>query len=271
LPNRRARVACARTFRRGAGGIVIHGFDPFRSFGDDVAATYDDSPRGDEAESVAFLRQLAGDGPALELAIGTGRIGLPLANSGVRVDGVEQSAAMIDQLKAKPGGAELSVVQGDMADVPVTGDYPLVFVVFNSIYNLLTQEAQIRCFANVASHLTPGGAFVLEAALPGTDETEPGPSYRLDQQYVAAEEVEADRVVLDVGRYDQSTQLLSKCRVIIESGQMRLSPIALRFAAPAELDLMARLAGLHLDARWGGWRGEAFTSTSRRHVSVYRR
>ena len=264
----RARSVCQNvqtTIRR----HVIHGFDPFLSFGDDVAATYDDSPRGDETESVAFLRELAGDGPALELAIGTGRIGLPLANSGVRVDGVEQSAAMIEQLKAKPGGAALSVVQGDMADVPVTGDYQLVFVVFNSIYNLVTQDAQVRCFANVASHLTPGGAF--EAALPGTDETEPGPSYRLDQQYVAAEEVEADRVVLDVGRYDQSTQLLSKCRVIIESGQLRLSPIALRFAAPAELDLMARLAGLHLDARWGGWQDEAFTSTSRRHISVYRK
>jgi SAM-dependent methyltransferase len=251
--------------------IVIQGFDPFTTFGDDVAATYDDSLRGDEVEAVAFLHELAGGGAALELAIGTGRIGLPLAQAGVRVDGIEQSAAMIDQLRAKPGGAELSVVQGDMADVPVPGEYRLVFVVFNSIYNLITQGDQLRCFANVASHLEPGGAFVLEAALPGEGEAWPGPQYRLDPQYVAAEEVAADRVVLDVGRYDQSTQLLSRCRIVVESGQVRLSPIALRFAAPAELDLMARLAGLRLDARWGGWRGEPFTATSRRHISVYRK
>lgn len=249
----------------------MHGFDPFTSFGADVAATYDDTLRGDETETVAFLRELAGSGPALELAIGTGRIGLPLARTGVRVEGVEQSAAMIARLKAKPGSATLSVVQGDMADVPVTGEFALIFVVFNSIFNLITQEDQIRCFANVAAHLEPTGSFVVEAALPGSGETQPGPQYRLDQQYVAAEHVEAERVVLDVGRYDQSSQVLSRCRVIVESGQVRLSPIALRFAAPAELDLMARLAGLRLHARWGGWLGEPFTSTSRRHVSVYRR
>jgi len=249
----------------------MHGFDPLESFGEDVAATYDDALRGDEAETVEFLRGLAGNGPALELAIGTGRIGLPLAHTGVRVDGIEQSAAMIERLKSKPGGAQMSVVQADMADVSVSGEYALVFVVFNSIYNLITQEDQVRCFANVAMHLAPDGAFVVEAALPGVGEAEPGPQYRLEQQYVAAEQVEANRVVLDVGRYDQSSQLLSRCRIIVESGHVRLAPIALRFAAPAELDLMARLAGLRLDTRWSGWRGEPFTATSRRHVSLYRR
>jgi len=239
------------------------------SFGEDVAAGYDDNVRGDEAETVACLHRLAGDGPVLELAIGTGRIGLPLAAAGVRVDGIEQSAAMIARLRAKPGGQDLVVVQGDMADLPLPGRYRLIYLVFNSIYNLLAQDDQVRCFANVAEHLSDDGVFLVEAALPGPGETHPGPQYHLDEQYVAAEKVTADQVVLDVGRYDRSTQLLSRCRVIVESGQVRLAPIALRIAGPGELDLMARMAGLRLHSRWSGWSGEPFTATSRRHISVY--
>jgi SAM-dependent methyltransferase len=153
----------------------MRGFDPMASFGEDVAAAYDDVPRGDEAETVACLQQLAGDGPVLELAIGTGRIGLPLAATGIRVDGIEQSAAMIGRLRAKPGGDRISVVQGDMADVPVSGRYRLVFLVFNTFYNLLTQDDQVRCFENVAGHLEDDGVFLLEAGIAG-------PKYRLDQQ-----------------------------------------------------------------------------------------
>jgi SAM-dependent methyltransferase len=249
----------------------VRGFDPRASFGEDVAETYDDSPRGDERETVECLRRLVGDGRALELAVGTGRIALPLAATGTRVDGIEQSAAMIDRLRARPGGRELAVVEGDMADVPVEGSYRLVYLVFNSIYNLLTQDDQVRCFANVARALDEDGIFLIEAALSGPGEARPGPTYYLDEQYVAAEEVEADRVVLDVGRYDRSTQLLNRCRLTFESGQMRLSPIALRIAGTGELDLMARLAGLRLHSRWGGWRSEPFNSTSRRHISVYGR
>jgi SAM-dependent methyltransferase len=249
----------------------VRGFDPVSSFGEDVAAGYDDDLRGDEQETVDCLRRLAGDGAALEFAIGTGRIGLPLAAAGARVDGIEQSPAMIARLRAKPGGRALTVVQGDMAEVVMPRRYRLVYLVFNSIYNLLRQDDQVRCFTNAARHLDEEGLFLVEAALPGPGETWPGPTYHLDEQYVAAEEVDADRVVLDVGRYDRSTQLLSRCRLVVEAGRVRLAPIALRIAGPGELDLMARLAGLRLHARWGDWHGGPFTATSRRHISLYGR
>lgn len=236
-----------------------------------VAAAYDDSPRGDEDDAVARLADLAGGGPTLELAIGTGRIALPLAATGVRVDGIEQSAAMIAQLRAKPGGQALDVVHGDMADVDVTGQYRLVFVVFNSIFNLLTQDEQVRCFAGVrpaprcrrpvlgrsgharlrGSHTgtdLPAGPAVGHrragrrlASRPGSGTLRPGnPAHRQEPRH--------DRRERHPARPD-------------------LAPVRM----PSELDLMARLAGLRLHSRSGGWRGEPFTATSRRHVSVYGR
>lgn len=242
----------------------MRGFDPMASFGEDVAATYDDSPRGDEAETVACLQRLAGGGPVLELAIGTGRIALPLAATGLRVDGIEQSAAMIARLRAKPGGAAIAVTRGDMAEVRVSGRYRLVYLVFNTFYNLLTQDDQVRCFDNVARHLDEDGVFLVEAALPG-------PQYRVVEQYVDAEAVELGKVVLDVGRYDPVTQLLDECHVTLAPDGIHLFPIVTRFAWPSEMDLMARLAGLGLQARWGGWQREPFTARSSRHVSVYGR
>ena len=144
----------------------MKGFDPLAAFGPAVAARYDDEPRGDEEDSAACLARLAGDGPALELAIGTGRVALPLAATGVRVDGIEVSQAMVDRLRAKPGGDALDVTLGDFADVPVDGRYPLVYLVFNTLFNLLTQDDQVRCFANVAEHLTDDGVFLVEAFVP---------------------------------------------------------------------------------------------------------
>jgi hypothetical protein len=138
---------------------VVKDYDPALSFGDDVASTYDDGLRGDEDDALSFLARLAHDGPVLESAIGTGRIGLPLARTGVRVDGIELSRAMVAQLRAKPGGDRLDVTIGDMADVDVPGSYRLVFVVFNTFFNLITQEDQVRCFQNVAAHLTEDGAL----------------------------------------------------------------------------------------------------------------
>jgi SAM-dependent methyltransferase len=242
----------------------MRGFDPMASFGEDIATTYDDVPRGDEVETVTCLQQLAGGGPVLELAIGTGRIGLPLAATGLRVEGIEQSAAMIARLREKPGSEAISVIQGDMADVPVSGRYRLIFLVFNTFYNLLTQDDQVRCFENVARHLEDNGVFLLEAAMPG-------PKYRLDQQYVGAEAVELGKVVLDVGRYDPTTQLLDEVHVTLAPEGVRLFPIVTRFAWPSEIDLMARLAGLRLHSRWGGWQREPFTADSWRHVSIYGR
>ena len=151
---------------RGDGDRVMKGYEPVMSFGEDVAQMYRDVQRGDEIAAVAFLEQLAGPGPALELAIGTGRIALPLAARGIRVDGVDISPAMVDQLRTKPGGDQLSVTIGDFADVPVPGTYHLIFVVWNTLFNLLTQEDQVRCFENVAAHLTDDGSFVVEAFVP---------------------------------------------------------------------------------------------------------
>jgi hypothetical protein len=240
-------------------------FDPFKAFGPEVANSYDDAPRGDEAVAVAFLEHLAQGGPALELAIGTGRIALPLAAGGIRVDGVEISRDMVARLRAKPGGDRIAVTIGDFADVPVQGDYRLIFVVFNTLFNLLTQDDQVRCFENVAAHLTDDGVFVVETLVPTF-------LARLrDDQYVDAEAIGVDEVRLDVGRHDPVTQTLDESHVVLTRAGVRLYPIVARYAWPSELDLMARIAGLRLRERWGGWQGEPFTSASRLHVSVYAR
>jgi Methyltransferase domain len=240
-------------------------YEPMLSFGEDTAEIYDEEPRGDEEDAVAFLAELAGGGPALELAIGTGRIALPLAARGIRVDGIDLSEAMVAKLREKPGGDQLSVTMGDFADVPVSGTYRLIFIVFNSLFNLLTQDDQVRSFENVAAHLTDDGSFVVEAQVP-TWLTR----LRTDQ-YVDAEAVGVDEVRLDVGRYDAVTQRLEESHVHFSTGGVKLYPIVTRYAWPSELDLMARIAGMRLRERWGGWKREGFSSASELHVSVYGR
>lgn len=239
----------------------MDGFDPMNSFGPDVAAAYDDHLRGDEDAAADFLAALAGDGTALELAIGTGRVAVPLMERGVEVDGIEQSQAMADRLLAKR--PDTRVVLGDMAeaDAPRSG-YRLAFLVYNTIGNLLTQDEQVRCFQNAARHLGDDGAFVVENLVPTAHLTSRG-------QFVDAERVTADEVVLDVNRYDQVTQLLEENHVTISPRGIRMGPIAQRLTFPSELDLMARLAGLRLSERWGGFDRSPFTSRSERHVSVY--
>ena len=243
----------------------MEGFDPLTIFGPERAGLYDAALRGDEDATVAFLERLARGGPALELAIGTGRIALPLAARGIRVDGIESSPAMVERLRSKPGGDAISVTVGDMADVGVSGEYPLVFLVYNTLFNLLTQDDQVRCFQNVAAHLTGEGSFVVEAFVPAF-------LHRLsNDQYVEAEAVELEEVWLDVGRHDPVTQTLEESHVRLSAGGIVLQPIVARYAWPAELDLMARMAGLRLKERWGGWSGDPFTAQSRSHVSVYGR
>jgi len=243
----------------------MEGYEQGMSFGKDAAEIYDDVPRGDEPATVAFLEELAGGGPALELAIGTGRIALPLAARGIRVDGIDISPAMVAKLREKPGGDQLSVTLGNFADVPVPGSYRLVFVVFNTLFNLLTQEEQVRCFENVAAHLTDDGSFVVEAFVPTF-------LARLrSDQYVDAESIEVNEVWLDVGRHDPVTQRLDETHVRLTSEGVGLFPIVTRYAWPSELDLMARIAGLHLKDRWADWNRAPFDSTSDRHVSVYGR
>ena len=238
-------------------------FDPAASFGPAAASAYDEHPRGDESDTVAFLAELARDAPVLEFAIGTGRIALPLAAQGVRVDGIELSAAMVERLRTKPGGSELNVMAGDMSTLTTGRQYGLVYLVFNTIFNLLTADDQVRCFENAARHLTHDGRFVVEAALPST-------WVKTDQpDYVRAERVRAGHVVLDVARYDPVTQILEENHVRIAADGIALSPIACRLITPGEMDLMARIAGLRLTERWANWRHEPFAADSRAHVSVY--
>ena len=239
-------------------------YEPVLSFDEEVAESYDNHPRGDEAEAVAFLEELARGGPALELAIGTGRIALPLAARGIRVDGIDLSEAMVAKLRTKPGGDELSVTIGDFADVPVEGNYCLIYVVYNTLFNLLTQDDQVRCFENVAAHLTDDGLFVVEAGVPND-------FYRLrNNQHVDAEAIGVDEVRLDVAQHDPVAQMLEESHVTLSRDGIRLNPIVQRYAWPSELDLMARIAGLRLKERWDGWRRQPFTST-RNCVSVYGR
>jgi len=244
----------------------MRGYRPVLSFGPDTADSYDErNVRGDEAETVDFLAALVGDGRALELAIGTGRIGVPLAARGVPVDGIELSPDMAARLREKPEAAGIRVTIGDFADCAVEGRYRLIYVVYNTFFNLLTQDDQVRAFQNVAAHLTDDGVFVIEAFTPDW-------LFRLrDHQYVDAEKVELESVTLDVARHDPIEQLLVESHVTLSAAGVRVAPIVCRYCWPSELDLMARLAGLRLRSRHGGWRGEAFTADSRRHISVWGR
>ena len=241
----------------------MKGFDPRTSFGHETSRDYDAvSKRGDEEETVAFLAGLAGGGEALELAVGTGRIALPLMKAGVRVDGIELSKDMVDRMREKEGGDQVEVVMGDMSRVTTGRSYGLVYLVFNTIGNLLTQDDQVRCFENAARHLTDDGVFVVECRVP-TAPARPG------HQFIDVEELELDHVELGVSRYDPLTQILDVNHVRLGTAGLGFSPIRLRLAYPPEFDLMARIAGLRLRDRWGGWNGEPFTAASWRHISVY--
>jgi len=241
----------------------MQGYDPMISFGHDESMRYDaEDTRGDEDQTVAFLARLAGQQEALELAVGTGRIALPLRAAGVPVDGIEMSEHMLDRMREKPGGDEVKVTIGDMSQVSTGRTYGLVYLVYNTIGNLLTQDDQVRCFQNAARHVTEDGVFVLECRVP----TAPS---RSGHQYVDAERIGVDHVVLDVCRYDPVSQILDENHVRIGSDGIILGPIRVRLAHPPEFDLMARIAGLRLRDRWGGWGGEPFTETSWRHISVY--
>ena len=200
----------------------------------------------------------------LELAIGTGRIALPLAAHGIDVHGIDASKAMIAKLREKPGGDRIPVTLGDFADVGVSGRYSLVFVVFNTFFGLLAQEDQVRCFRNVAEHLTEDGLFVLEAFVPDVARFDRG-------QRVSVSRVGLGEAWLDVAKHDPVDQLVSSQHLVVSEQGIRLYPVQVRYAWPAELDLMARLANLVLRDRWEGWTREPFTERSGSHVSVYAR
>jgi SAM-dependent methyltransferase len=235
-------------------------------FGERVAERYDQDAAAMFDPSVvepvvAFLSELAGVGAALELGIGTGRIALPLSQRGVRVHGIDLSEAMVTRLRTKPGAEQIRVTLGDFATTRVAGKFSLAYVVFNTIENLTTQEEQVACFQNVAAHLEPGGCFVIEVAVPDLQGLRPGEAYRVDA---------ASEDHLGVDEYDVANQRLTSHHYVrIADGSFAKFSIPLRYVWPAELDLMARIAGMRLRARWGGWNGEPFTSDSRKHVSVW--
>jgi SAM-dependent methyltransferase len=246
-------------------GVRMTGFDDPAFFGDSWADVYDD--QGGAAEpspAVKFLAELAGDGRVLELAIGTGRVALPLAVLGVSVEGLDASRAMLDQLLAKPGGDTIPVAVGDMADVPVAGPFRLVYLIFNTIFALPNQDRQVDCFRNVARVLEPGGLFVIECFVPD-------PSRFDRSQRVQASAVTEDSVVLEVAKHDVSRQRVSIQMVTIGPQGTQLRPIAIRYAWPSELDLMAGQAGLRLQSRYANWNADPFDATSSGHVSVYQR
>jgi len=247
-----------------SGGQAHHvdGFDPATSFGPEVSQRYDDQLRGDEAETVEFLAGLAAGGCALEFAIGTGRVAIPLTQRGIRVDGIELSPDMLARMRAKPGGDTIDVTMGDMASAAAPREkYPLVYLVFNTIYNILTQDAQVQCFENAARHLTSDGVFVVEAGVPT--------AWLRGDQFVNVEHLGSDHVVLDVNRYNPLTQILDENHVTLTKDGLRFAPISCRLTWPAEMDLMARIAGMRLVDRWGGWKHEPFTAASERHISIY--
>jgi SAM-dependent methyltransferase len=239
--------------------------DPDGYFGEPVAAGYDDpSDRMNRPEAVdpavSFLAGLAGRGRALELAIGTGRIGLPLAQRGVPVHGIELSRAMVARLRAKPGGAAIPVTIGDMSATRVEGPFTVAYLVFNTINNLTTQEAQVACFRNVAEHLAPGGCFVIETGVPPLRSLPAGQDiwgYRAGPGQIVSY------------TFDHATQRYSGHYVEFTNGTGGYRTIPFRYVWPSELDLMARLAGLRLRDRWAGWNREPFTTDSPSHVSVW--
>jgi len=234
-------------------------------FGEKVAARYDDSSAvmfsPDLLDpAVDLLAGLAGDGPALELGIGTGRIALPLAARGISVHGIDMSQAMVDRLRAKPGGDTIGVTIGDFATTRVAGSFAVAYLVFNTINNLTTQDAQVDCFRNAAAQLRPGGHFVIEVGVPQLRLLPPGQT---------AVPFRIGPTGWGFDTYDVATQAMSSNYVTIVGDRAEHWSIPFRYVWPAELDLMARLAGLRLRDRWENWSREPFTSESQSHVSVW--
>ncbi len=233
-------------------------------FDERVASTYDydvDSFNPDAVDPVVnFLAELANGGSALEFGIGTGRIALPLAIKGVEVHGIDISNAMLTKLAQKAGRDRIPVTQGDFATTSCQGSFSLVYLIFNTIMNLTTQDEQVQCFQNAASHLNPGGSFVIEVMVPALQLIPFG-----EKNYVF--DLCDDHWGVDT--YDVVSQSVESHHVRVRNQKLEMSSIPFRYVWPSELDLMAKIANLKLKARWGSWKKEPFTNTSRYHVSVW--
>ena len=243
--------------RSGAMTLYSH-----ETYGERVAGVYDEWHSEYDPRAIDMLAELAHGGKALELGIGTGRIALPLSARGVEVHGIDAAISMISRLRSKPGSEKITITQGNFADVAVEQKFALVYVVFNTFFALTTQEAQVQCFRNVASRLSEGGCFVIEAFVPDLTR------FVRDQVNLVTK-ITVDEVQLDVGQHDPLTQRVVSQKVVIKDGKIRQFPVQIRYAWPAELDLMAQLAGLRLRERWSSWTREPLTAQSMKHISVY--
>jgi SAM-dependent methyltransferase len=232
------------------------------TYGEHVSEVYDQWYGEFDPAAIDRLYELAKGGIALELGIGTGRIALPLLHKGIEVHGIDASPSMVARLRGKEGGDRIPITMGSFATLPVDGQYSLIYVLFNTFFALLTQDEQVSCFKHAAQHLTRDGVFLIEAFVPDLKRYQYG-------QAVHAIDVNEEAVRFDATRLDPVTQTLISQHMVITEAGIRLYPVRLRYAYHTELDLMARLAGLHLINRWGGWQCESFTTVSPKHVSVY--
>ena len=240
---------------------------PEDHFGEGVAERFDEryAHKADPAvvdPIVDFLADRARGGAALEFGIGTGRIALPLAQRGVPVHGIDLSESMVARLRGKPGAGKVGVTVGDFATVTVKDRFTLVYLVANTIMNLTTQDEQVACFQNAAAHLEAKGCFVIEVLVPRLQRLPPGETF---QPFAVAP------THLGFDEYDVVSQGLISHHYWIDHGKVDVISPLFRYVWPSELDLMARLAGMSLRERWGGWKREPFTSASDKHVSVWKK
>jgi SAM-dependent methyltransferase len=234
------------------------------TYGDRIAGVYDEMYPEVETGCVEFLLDHAREGKALELGIGTGRIALPLAAAGIEVHGIDASQAMVDKLRQKPGSERIKLSIGSFEAFELKAKFDLVYVVFNTFFALLTQQAQISCFEHISRHLCPSGVFVLEAFVPDLKRF-------VADQALRVVSLAENRVKIDASHHDPVNQQVTSQHILLTAEGTRLYPVRLRYAWPSELDLMARLAGMALIERWGSWSRDEFNAVSRKHVSVYRR
>jgi SAM-dependent methyltransferase len=236
---------------------------PPNAYGDRIFEAYDQMYPNFDPECIKVLSELAEPGPALELGIGTGRIALPLMETGIEVHGVDASESMLDVLRGKPGADQLQLVHADFSSFSLERRYPLIYIVFNTIFALLSQEAQLACFASAARHLTEAGHFLLEAFTPDQARFEGG-------QTVRVIDIDQSKVKLEATRHDPVTQTVLTQHILVGESETKLYPVKLRYIWPSEMDLMARLAGLQLVHRWGSWEKTEYRVDSPKHISLYR-
>jgi SAM-dependent methyltransferase len=232
------------------------------TYGERIAGIYDDLYADYDAASITSLHELAQGGRALELGIGTGRVALPLEQTGIEVHGIDISESMVARLRTKPGGERIQVKIGNFADVAVEGRYALIYVLFNTFFALLTQDEQLRCVRNVAQHLETTGVFVVEAFVPDLTRFS-------GHQAVRGVGVNENEVRIDVSQIDPVQQQITSQHLVFTEQGTRMYPVQLRYVWPSELDLMARLAGLKLKDRWGSWQGGIFSVESGKHISIF--